>query len=52
MEIIDLGGHSGCKILLCETDDNKRFVRKISSSVSYNKRLETQARKQKEFKSE
>lgn len=49
MQIIDLGGHSGCKILLCEEDDNSVFVRKISSSLDYNKRLETQALKQKEF---
>ena len=52
MKIIDLGGHSGCKILLCETDDNKRFVRKISSNVNYNERLEIQAKKQEEFKNE
>ncbi len=52
MEVIDLGGHSGCKIMLYETSDNKRFVRKISSSVSYNKRLEIQAEKQKNFKNE
>ena len=52
MKIIDLGGHSGCKILLCETDDNKRFVRKISSNVDYNERLEIQAKKQENFKNE
>lgn len=50
MHTIDLGGHSGCVILLCEEDDNSVFVRKISSSIDYNKRLEIQALKQKEFK--
>lgn len=51
MHIIDLGGHSGCKILLCETEDNKVFVRKISSDADYNKRLKIQAEKQAMFKS-
>lgn len=51
MHITDLGGHSGCKILLCETDDNNVFVRKISSSHKYNDRLRVQAKKQKKFKS-
>lgn len=50
MHTIDLGGHSGCEILLCEEDDNSVFVRKISSGIDYNKRLEIQALKQKEFK--
>lgn len=49
MRSIDLGGHSGCKILLCEEDDNNVFVRKISSDAYYNKRLIIQAEKQKEF---
>ena len=49
MEIIDLGGHSGCKILLYEINDNEKFVRKISSNKEYNKRLEIQAKKQKNF---
>lgn len=48
----DLGGHSGCKILLCETEDNDIFVRKISSGLDYNKRLQEQARKQLEFHSD
>lgn len=52
MHITDLGGHSGCKILLCETDDNQTFVRKISSDISYNSRLKVQAQKQKDFKSD
>lgn len=46
MNVIDLGGHSGCKILLCETENNKVFVRKISSDNDYNKRLKIQAEKQ------
>lgn len=50
MHITDLGGHSGCKILLCETDDNKTFVRKVSGSKDYNTRLKMQAEKQKQFK--
>ena len=50
MHITDLGGHSGCKILLCETDDNKTFVRKVSGSKGYNIRLKRQAEKQKQFK--
>lgn len=51
MHITDLGGHSGCKVLLCETDDNIVFVRKLSSDVEYNKRLMAQAQKQDRFKS-
>lgn len=50
MHITDLGGHSGCKILLCEADDNKTFVRKVSSSKDYNIRLKMQAEKQRQFK--
>lgn len=50
MQITDLGGHSGCRILLCEAEDNNVFVRKISSSVEYNKRLLVQAEKQKNYK--
>lgn len=46
MNVIDLGGHSGCKILLCEAENNKVFVRKISSDSDYNKRLKIQAEKQ------
>lgn len=49
MIVKDLGGHSGCKILLCQ-DNDKYFVRKISSSVEYNHRLESQCIKQKNFK--
>ena len=49
MNTRDLGGHSGCKILLCEEDDNKVFVRKISSNLEYNERLKIQADKQASF---
>lgn len=49
MHVTDLGGHSGCRILLCETEDNSVYVRKISSSHNYNKRLVIQAEKQKDF---
>ena len=51
MQITGLGGHSGCQILLCETDDknNKVFVRKVSSSKEYNERLIIQAEKQRKF---
>lgn len=50
MRITDLGGHSGCQILLCEADDGKVFVRKISSSLEYNNRLINQANKQSTYK--
>lgn len=46
MCITDLGGHSGCKILLIE-NATRNFVRKISSSKSYNERLIAQFKKQK-----
>lgn len=49
MNITDLGGHSGCKILLCEKDNNEVFVRKISSDADYNKRLKIQAEKQANY---
>lgn len=49
MHITDLSGHSGCKILLCETEDDKTYVRKISKSKEYNCRLIKQANKQKEY---
>lgn len=50
MHEIDLGGHSGCKIVLCEPDDNTIFVRKISGDDVYNDRLMAQAKKQKLYK--
>ena len=43
-----MNGHSGCRVLLCQVKD-KKFVRKISSSVSYNDRLYKQMIKQKNF---
>lgn len=46
----DLHGHSGCTILLCESDDGEAFVRKISGSKEYNERLKKQADKQKKYK--
>ncbi|MCM1326116.1 MAG: phosphotransferase [Bacteroidales bacterium] len=52
MHVTNLGGHSGCKILLCETDDEKLFVRKIAGDMNYNSRLKQQAEKQKAFHSE
>ena len=52
MHITDLGGHSGCKILLCEEENNEVFVRKISGKVDYNERLREQVKKQIEFKSQ
>lgn len=52
MNTTDLSGHSGCKILLCETDDDKLFIRKVASDKNYNRRLKQQAEKQKAFHSE
>ena len=49
MIVTDLGGHSGCNILLCEKENNKVFVRKISSDKNYNKRLKMQAEKQASY---
>lgn len=51
MHITDLEGHSGCKILLCETDDNKTFIRKVSGNKEYNSRLKIQMEKQRSFRS-
>lgn len=47
----ELGGHSGCRILLCEPEDGNPFVRKISKDIDYNKRLINQKQKQENFKS-
>lgn len=52
MNITDLGGHSGCRILLCEADNDEVFVRKISSDKEYNTRLLKQAKKQENYKSD
>lgn len=49
MNMIDLGGHSGCSILLCEQDGSPVFVRKISSTGEYNERLKRQSQKQQAF---
>lgn len=49
MQTIDMGGHSGCRILLCEEDNNDIYVRKISSGKEYNKRLLAQSKKQSDF---
>lgn len=46
----NLGGHSGCQILLCEAEDGETYVRKISSSINYNERLLTQKEKQENFR--
>ncbi|SEH23212.1 phosphotransferase [Selenomonas sp. KH1T6] len=45
----NLGGHSGCQILLCEDESGETFVRKISSSIDYNERLIVQKKKQESF---
>lgn len=45
----NLGGHSGCQILLCEDESGNAFVRKISSSINYNERLLMQKEKQENF---
>ncbi len=50
MVIKQLKGHSGCKIVLYEKD-NSKFVRKVSSSPSYNERLKRQMYKQANFES-
>ena len=47
--MIDLKGHSGCKLLLIN-DDKKSFVRKISKDVNYNDRIKLQCKKQEKFK--
>lgn len=49
MNCYDLGGHSGCKILLMEDDDGFTFVRKISKDKEYNNRLRQQCEKQASF---
>lgn len=49
MNSYDLGGHSGCRILLIEEDDGTVFVRKISKDKEYNDRLKEQSEKQAIF---
>lgn len=46
----DLKGHSGCKIQLYQREDGMLFVRKTSSDVAYNKRLEVQCKKQARYR--
>lgn len=45
----NLGGHSGCQVLLCEDESGETFIRKISSSIDYNERLLMQKEKQEQF---
>lgn len=49
MNSYDLGGHSGCRILLIEDDDGRVYVRKISKDAAYNNRLRIQSEKQAAF---
>ncbi|WP_297236222.1 phosphotransferase [uncultured Flavonifractor sp.] len=49
MNSYNLGGHSGCKILLIEDDDGYVYVRKISKNIEYNVRLKIQSEKQASF---
>ena len=51
MQISNLNGFSGCKVLLCEDEHENTFVRKISPSINYNDRLSIQMKKQMEFNS-
>ena len=48
MHVTDLGGHSGCRILLCEKTEGF-YVRKISCDKEYNERLKNQAEKQNRY---
>lgn len=49
MNSYNLGGHSGCKILLIEDDDGHVYVRKVSKDRDYNARLKIQSEKQASF---
>ncbi len=51
MLVKDLGGHSGCRILLYE-ENGIYFVRKYSGSKDYNLRLVSQCTKQQHFQSD
>ena len=51
MNCYNLGGHSGCGILLCENEDGTTFVRKVSKDIAYNDRLKVQCEKQRSFES-
>lgn len=50
MNCLNLGGHSGCRIYLLETEDGSLFVRKTSRDPTYNGRLQAQCAKQRTFK--
>mgnify|MGYP004519884807 CR=1 FL=1 len=45
----DLGGHSGCQVILCEPEVGAPFVKKISNSIEYNHRLIAQKNKQESY---
>lgn len=47
----DMGGHSGCQVILIE-DNERIFVRKISKDTTYNERLKKQCDKQRNFKNQ
>lgn len=49
--ITNFGGHSGCIIQLVE-EQNRTYVRKTSSSIEYNERLQKQADKQNNYKND
>ncbi|MBO5525547.1 MAG: phosphotransferase [Clostridia bacterium] len=49
MNTYNLGGHSGCQILLIEDDNGNTFVRKFSKDSDYNPRLKVQCEKQASF---
>lgn len=48
MDAINLGGHSGCRVQLIESN-GENYVRKISSNAEYNERLKKQCKKQADF---
>jgi Phosphotransferase enzyme family len=47
-QINELKGHSGCRVFLCKHGNNN-YVKKVSASASYNRRLERQMIRQQEF---
>ena len=47
--IKQMTGHSGCKVFLCEKN-NQKYVRKTSSCTEYNDRLQQQMNKQASFR--
>ncbi len=49
MRITELGGHSGCQVLLSESENGDVYVRKVAGETEYNERLIRQAEKQKLF---